>query len=729
MQSIALYQLLIVGFLLLAIALRITNPQLLVRMRHMTFDTYQQLLPRTSNPKTPVAIVTIDEASLQAHGQWPWPRTLMAKLIDKLNGAGAAAIGVDVIFPEPDRLSPEQIIQLWKKKAGHEKLLASAASYGSHDDIFARSIDKAPVVLGFIGTNVKAGERPLQKSGIVFLGNRPHDFVASFEHATSSLKKLQQKAKGTGALNWFPEHDQIIRKLPMLTRIDDRLYASLSAELLRVAQGAGSPIVRSSDAHAPGPQSSKTGLVSMKVGSITIPLSADGTVWLRPRFTDNNEYISAHDVLYGTIAPDKIQGRIVLIGAHAAGLGDVQATALQEAVPGVALHAQALEQILEQDFLLRPDYILGLELAYMIVLGLLLAWMIHKYSAGVSAFFTAMAIIAALAIGWFAFSSAGWLIDSIYPVLVLAGIYTLGTLYQYWRTERERTVIRNAFSHYLAPQYVTRLMENPQELTLGGEMRDLTVMFCDVRGFTSLSEHMDASALNQFINRLFSPLARTITQHDGTIDKFIGDAVMAFWNAPVDIGDHPVKASKAALAMLEDVKQLNRELTAQYEEETAKGGCRDEKPPVVRVGIGFNRGPCCVGNLGSLERFDYSAIGDSVNIASRIEALTKTYGVDILVTQSVADAAPQFAYLEVDEVQVKGRKEPVRIYALLGDEAEKQSDKFQQLYPTHKAMLDAMKKDDTEKALVLLEDCKAFGFEGLEELYTVYMRRLSSFDR
>ena len=647
----------------------------------------------------------------------------MAELVGRLGELGAAAIGLDIVFPEPDRLSPEQIARLWKKQ-GRVDLPRSLMSVRSYDDVFAQAIERAPVVLGFIGTHASSGRQPDQKSGVVFMGHRPHDFITSFPRATTSLPKLAQKARGSGALNWLPENDQIIRKLPMLTRIGDQLYASLSVELMRVAQGAASPLVRSSDAEGSGLLGVETGLVSMQVGSMTIPLNADGSIWLRPRLAQKNETISAQDILSKTFPENRIRGKIVLIGAQAAGLGDVQATALQEAIPGVALHAQALEQFLTQDFLLRPDYILGLELTYMMVLGLLLSWMIYNYSARVSAFFALVAITAALAIGWLAFSHGGWLVDNIYPVLVLIGIYTLGTLIRYRQTELERTIVRDAFSHYLAPRFVSRLMDNPEELKLGGEMRDLTVMFCDVRGFTSLSENMDASALNQFINRLFSPLAKTITEHDGTVDKFIGDAVMAFWNAPVEIEDHPAKAANAALAMLENVKQLNRELASEHDMETGAGEGEQKAAPVVRVGIGFNRGPCCVGNLGSLERFDYSAIGDTVNIASRIESLTKVYGVDILVTHSVVEAAPQYAYLEVDDVQVKGRQESVRIYALLGDEEVRQLQKFQQLQEKHDAMLSAFKSGDSSKASALMRECEAQGVKGLEKVYTLYKARL-----
>lgn len=722
-RSFLAYLLLIAALLLLAVAVRLSDPQALARLRHVTFDTYQQVFPRSRDPQAPIAVVTIDDASLRAHGQWPWPRTLLAELVKRLDQAGAIVIGLDVVFPEPDRLSPEQVAQLWQK-TGDGGLTALLAGRLPHDDLFAAEIEKAQVVLGFIGTNADAGRLPQSKTAIIYKGHRPHDFVVSFPKAITSLPKLQQKAAGAGALNWLPQHDQIVRKLPMLTRIGDRLYPALSLELLRLAQGADSLVVRSSDADGSASSGQETGLVDIEVGGLTIPVSGDGTIWLRPRLAHEDDFIPAHEVLANKVPLERLHRRIVLIGAHSAGLGDIQATALEQAVPGVLLHAQAMEQIIAGDFLFRPDYILGLELSFMVLSGILLALAIIKLDAKLSAAFAALVILATLFIGWYAFLKQGLLIDSVYPFIVLTTVYMLGTFLRHRHAELERAMIRSAFSHYLAPQYVARLMKNPDELTLGGEQRDISVMFCDVRGFTGLSENMDASELNGFINRLFSPLSRTITDHEGTIDKFIGDAVMAFWNAPLDIEGHPAKAVTAALAMLENVQKLNRELKAEHDENGGRAGLAAAAPRVVRIGIGISKGPCCVGNLGSNERFDYSAIGDSVNVASRIESLTKTYGVDVLVTEAVASSAPDYAFVEVDEIQVKGRNEALRIFALIGGADLRLSDSFRQFSQKHEAMLAAYRAGNRDLAREGLAACKGLAPNGLEGVYVIYESRL-----
>ena len=265
-----------------------------------------------------------------------------------------------------------------------------------------------------------------------------------------------------------------------------------------------------------------------------------------------------------------------------------------------------------------------------------------------------------IGVSWYAFDAFGWLVDPIYPAIALTAIYLAGTLFVFLRTERERNRVRHAFSHYMAPALVERLADDPSRLKLGGETRDMTLLFSDVRGFTTISEGLDAEELTRFLNSLFTPLSNIILDEQGTIDKFMGDAVMAFWNAPLDDSAHPSHACSAALRMMNEMESLN----ARWREEAEAKG-RNFKP--VRLGIGLNTGICCVGNLGSETRFDYSVIGDNVNVASRLEGQSKTYDVGTVVGESTTARAPDFAFLELDLLKVKGKTEATRIFALLGD--------------------------------------------------------------
>jgi adenylate cyclase len=425
-------------------------------------------------------------------------------------------------------------------------------------------------------------------------------------------------------------------------------------------------------------------------------------------------------VLNGEIGADAIEGRILIIGTSAAGLLDLRATPLEASVPGVSLHAQAIEQILQGAYLQRPDFATPAELLYILVLGILIAFLIYRLGALGSAVLGGAAIAAVIGISWYAFDAFGWLVDPIYPAMALAAIYLAGTLVVFLRTERERNRVRHAFSHYMAPALVERLADDPSRLKLGGETRDMTLLFSDVRGFTGISEGLDAEELTRFLNSLFTPLSNIILDEQGTIDKFMGDAVMAFWNAPLDDSAHPSHACSAALRMMREMEVLNEHWR---EEAEAKG--RPFKP--VRLGIGLNTGVCCVGNLGSETRFDYSVIGDNVNVASRLEGQSKTYDVGTVVGESTTVRAPDFAFLELDLLKVKGKTEATRAFALLGDSALKQSQSFIALAERHGEFLARYRTKDWDAAEALSRECEKMNTSRLDHLYALYRERIAFF--
>jgi adenylate cyclase len=425
-------------------------------------------------------------------------------------------------------------------------------------------------------------------------------------------------------------------------------------------------------------------------------------------------------VLNGQIGADDLNGRILIIGTSAAGLLDLRATPLDASVPGVSLHAQAIEQILQGSFLQRPDFATGAELLYILLLGTLIAVLIYRLGALGSAVLGGLAVAAVIGVSWYAFNAFGWLVDPIYPAVALTAIYLAGTLFVFLRTERERNRVRHAFSHYMAPALVERLAGDPSRLKLGGETRDMTLLFSDVRGFTTISEGLDAEELTRFLNSLFTPLSNIILDEQGTIDKFMGDAVMAFWNAPLDDAAHPSHACSAALRMMHEMENLN----ARWRDEAdAKG--RPFNP--VRLGIGLNTGVCCVGNLGSETRFDYSVIGDNVNVASRLEGQSKTYDVGTVVGESTTARATDFAFLELDLLKVKGKTEATRVFALLGDNAFKQSRDFIKLSDRHREFLAHYRAKDWDVAEALSFECAKLNGTRLDRLYALYRERIEYF--
>jgi adenylate cyclase len=714
-----LYVLILGTVIAASLALRVWDPSPVARLRSLVFDAYQRVSPLAFDPALPVRVVDIDEESLKQVGQWPWPRTVLADLVTKLGQNGAAAIGFDMVFPEPDRMSPANTLRFWPNAEALAGLRQEIEKLPSNDQVFAEAIGTAPVVLGFIaapqGTSI-----PETKAGFAHGGDDPKLFAPYYPGAAASLKELQDKAQGAGSLNWIPDHDQIIRRMPMVIRVGDTLYPSFAADMLRLAQGASTYMVKSSGASGEKAFGEKTGIVKIRVGDFEIPTEADGQMWIRFTPEAKERYLPAWKVLNGEIGRDDIEGRILLIGTSAAGLLDLRATPLEASVPGVSLHAQAIEQILQGAFLQRPDFATAAELLYILVIGLLIAVLIYRLGALGSAVLGGAAVAAVIGISWYAFDAFGWLVDPIYPAVALTAIYLVGTLVVFLRTERERNRVRHAFSHYMAPALVERLADDPSRLKLGGETRDMTLLFSDVRGFTGISEGLDAEELTRFLNSLFTPLSNIILDEQGTIDKFMGDAVMAFWNAPLDDSAHPSHACSAALRMMREMETLNERWR---EEAEAKG--RPFKP--VRLGIGLNTGICCVGNLGSETRFDYSVIGDNVNVASRLEGQSKTYDVGTVVGESTTARAPDFAFLELDLLKVKGKTEATRAFALLGDNAFKQSPNFITLTKRHGEFLARYRAKDWDAAEALSRECERLNTSHLDRLYALYRERIDYF--
>lgn len=714
-----LYALIVGAVIVASLAMRVWDPSPVARLRSLVFDSYQRMAPLQFDPELPVRIVDIDEDSLKKLGQWPWPRTLLADLVDKLGQQGAAAIAFDMVFPEPDRLSPGTAVQYWPQSSIIAQIKPELDKLPSNDQVFAEAIGSAPVVLGFIASPY-TDTLPETKAGFAHGGDDPRLFAPYYPGSAASLKVLQDPAVGAGALNWIPEFDQIIRRMPIVVRVGDTLFPSLSADVLRLAQGASTYVVKSSGASSEQAFGEKTGIVKVRVGDFEIPTEANGQMWVR--FTPQNRarYLPAWQVLNGEIGEDQIAGRIILIGTSAAGLLDLRATPLEASVPGVELHAQAVEQIIRGAFLLRPDFATPAELLYILVLGLLIAVLIYRAGALGSAILGAIAVAFVVGLSWYAFDAWGWLVDPVYPTLALSAIYLTGTSFVFLRTERERNRVRNAFSHYMAPALVERLANEPDRLKLGGENRDMTLLFSDVRGFTTISEGLDAEELTRFLNSLFTPLSNIILDEQGTIDKFMGDALMAFWNAPLDDPHHASHACRAALRMAKEMKTLNE----RWQKEAEQSG-REFKE--VKIGIGLNTGMCCVGNLGSETRFDYSVIGDNVNIASRLEGQSKTYDLEAIVGQETVSRAPDFAFLELDLLKVKGKTAATRIFALLGDAAMKESQSFKDLTAKHQEFLARYRAKDWDAAEARSTECEELAGPQLHRLYTLYRERIAAF--
>jgi adenylate cyclase len=643
--------------------LRAADPTPLVDLRLRVFDQLQRMLPR-SYIATPVRVVDLDDATLQQYGQWPWPRHLVARLVTKLREAGVAAIAFDMVFAEPDRTSPQIMANTWDPENRFQDLHKLLAGLPDPDFALAQVFAEAPVVTGFVLSTNETDRLPERKAGFASLGADPHRFILGYSGAVMNMPILEKAASGNGTFNALPDSDGVIRRLPLIMQVNGQLYPSLAAEALRVAQHATTYLVKASGAQGVAAIGHYDGIDSIQIGAFHVPTDRNGHIWLYDTGHKAQRLIPAWQVLRQE-APD-IRGMIVFIGTSALGLKDQRATPLEGAVSGAELHAQALEQIISGSYLRRPYWADPVEILLLLFLGSAMIFLLPRLGPISCAVAGGIAATVGVGLALVAFTKFGWLFDPVYPALASLLVYSSGSLMGYIKAELERRQVRQAFSRYLAPAMVARLAADPSRLQLGGEMRETTVMFCDIRDFSSIAERLDATDLTRLINLFLTEMSNAILAYGGTIDKYIGDSVMAFWNAPLDDPRHRQNACLAALAMRERLKRLNEKLR-NGEADIGKDVLSES--PDLRIGIGLNSGLSCVGNLGSEQRFSYSVLGDNVNIASRLEGLTKTYGVDIICSEATQAGCDGFRFRALGSTQVKGRTGYIQIFALdpLGD--------------------------------------------------------------
>ena len=453
------YWALVIGFLIAASIAHRLDSAIGVRLRAIAFDSYQQLAPRTYDPASPVRIIDIDETSLRKHGQWPWPRTDLATLTAKLNELGAIAIVFDMVFPEPDRLSPEFVAKRLPQEASLADAAKTLASMPTNDSIFADAIGRGAVVTAFVGVPHSGSEAlPPRPAEFEYKGDDARLFLPAFPQTVANLPLLSKNAAGSGFNNWIPEHDQIIRKLPLLISINNTVYPSIALEALRLAQGYSNYLVLSSGAAGERSFGTQTGIAKVFVGKVIVPTDEAGQMWLRLSRSDPRRYISASNVLAGSVRPDEINNKIVLIGTSAAGLLDIRATPLEAAIPGVEAHAQAIEQMLAGDYLIRPDFAAGAEIVFACIIGSVLALAVYGTGAALGSVVGGIAVAAVLAISWLAYTRFGWLFDPVFATASLTGVYLVATGFLRLATERERNAGR------VALQKIAQEMESAAQI-------------------------------------------------------------------------------------------------------------------------------------------------------------------------------------------------------------------------------------------------------------------------
>jgi adenylate cyclase len=631
-------------------AAELLSPGPFERLRLAAFDALQRSFPWNA-PPTPVTVVDIDEASLAEYGQWPWPRTTLAALVERLRDLGAASIALDMVFAEPDGASPAAAIEKLPLSA-RDRLKTLGVAFPDNDRIFAEAIAKGGVTLGFalIARPTARAVRP--KASFAIVGGDPQGDVPQFSGSALNLAELEAGASGLGGFSIVAGQDEVVRRMPLVALSGGQMTPSLALEALRVATGEETLRLRLNRAGGGAVES-----MTLALGDAEIPLDRGGGLLLHHRPIGSIPSVSVAEVLG---EPDEavrsaIQNHIVFVGTSAAGLVDLRPTPLNPFEPGVNLHALVAEQILANHFLQRPLTAAGYEMAAAVLsaAAVLACLMIFGLWAATSAVAFILFAAGLATIG--AFRSYGVLHDPTLPMTMIAATYFVASLASHFLANRRGTMLARAFSQYLSPDLVKVLSKNPDQVRLGGEEREMTFLFTDLQGFTSFAEGIEPERLVFTLNAYLDGLCRIATDHGGTIDKIVGDAVHVMFNAPLTQPDHARRAVAAALEMSKFADDF-----------AARQGSRTSAFGATRIGV--NTGRAIVGNFGGKARFDYTAHGDAINVAARLEAANKLFGTRILISKATREAAPDIAARPLGALTLRGKSAATEVFEPLPPE-------------------------------------------------------------
>ena len=697
----------------------------LYRTDNLIHDTrLRATMPRTHDDR--VVIVDLDEKSLAEVGRWPWSRDHMARLVDQLfERHKVAVLGFDVVFAEPDDSSGLPRLQALARRelADNEAYLSALERLRptlDHDGRFAKALQGRPVVLGYYFTSdrggLTSGTLPAPVMRPADLGGRPVRFTQWNGHG-ANLPRLAEAAPRAGFFNAITDSDGVVRAVPLLAEHQGAYYESLSLAMFRLLLDSprvepGFPQGRFLSRHYGMLESVRLVGEGGQVFKIPVDDRVAALVPFRgPGGPQGGSfsYVSATDVLHGRVDPQQLAGRIVLLGTTAPGLLDLRVTPVGETYPGVETHANLIASLLDGDLLVRPDYAMGYELVMLLLVGLLLAVALPMLPATRAVALSALVLVLSVALNLWVYQSWRLVLPLASILVLIALIFALNMSYGYLTESRAKRHLAQLFGTYVPPELVDEMVKDPDRYSMAAESRELTVMFCDMRGFTALSETLAPAAIQALLNRLFSRLTRSIRQRKGTIDKYMGDCVMAFWGAPVRTRMHAELAVAAALDMIEDVAAINRE--------QASRGQRG-----IGVGIGLSTGDMHVGDMGSDVRRSYTVIGDAVNLGSRLEALCRVYGMDIIASQATREQAPGFVWQEVDRVRVKGRDRPETIHTPLAVTGGADRDTPQEL-KLWTQFLKAWHQQDWDGCDVLLVNLQRL--RPGKRLYTLYSERVA----
>jgi len=634
LHSLRLRHAIPVGAILLGCLLIVFDPASLQTLRHGVFDQYQRWYPRPYQDAG-VRIVDVDEESLKRIGQWPWSRARIAELVAALKTAGTDTIAFDMLFAEPDRTSPAVLQGEWQLP---REAAAQIAALPEPDHLLAHAMDGGKVVLGF--AEAAAGNAlPPAQGGLLIRGAEAIKFLPSLSGTVSALPVLANAAAGNGAITFRPDTDGIVRRIPLLLASEQTIVPSLVTETLRVSNGATNLVLHTDAA----------GAHQIDIGPLRIPTSADAQFWLHFSREAEGRTVPAWRVLTGDFSPDGLKGALVIVGASAQGLQDLRFSPLGGVIPGVEMHAQALEQIKLEHWLQRPSWSLPVEALSLLIGSLALGLFALRSGALLSAIGACVFLLMLNGVSWLLFRHHFLLVDMVTPSLGILSTYVFASVSRHMNTEAKQRWIQQAFARYVSPNRVAHLMANPQALALGGQRQTCSFVFTDLTNFTELVESNDPQQVVAHMNSYLEGLIQIAFRHEGTLDRIVGDALAIMFSAPIQQPDHPARALRCALEMQEYAEQHAAILKAQN---FAFG--------ITRIGV--HCGDVVVGNFGGKTIFDYRAMGDAVNITARLESLNRHLGTTICVSDAIREASPHIAMRKVGNVQLKGKRLSVAVY-------------------------------------------------------------------
>jgi len=698
---------------------------MLQRLDDIIYDfRLNAMAPRTLDQR--IVIVDIDEKSLSEVGRWPWSRKYLANMVNELfDLQKIAVVGFDVVFAEADNSSGlSQLNALaqneLKDQAGFKERLHGLQTSLDYDALFAKSLENRAVVMGYyLNDDVPARTSGLLPAPVLTkkaLEGR-NIMSTSWGGYGSNIAVLAQAAPLAGYFNSITDRDGVVRSLPLLAQYQGQYYESLALGIFRKLMGSPTVVpVYSFDGAASG-EASVVDMLQLRLGDKHIDIPVDDRVATLVPYRGAGgvhggsfQYISASDILNHRLPPGSLKDKIVLVGTTAPGLLDLRVTPMGEAYPGVETHANLIAAMLDRKTLLRPDVAQYYEVASLILAGLLLAVGLPFLSALQGVLLNLVLVAALAGLNLWLYQTEGWVLPLAASLSMAPLAFALNMSYGYFVESRTKRELANLFGTYVPPELVDEMLKDPDAYSMQASNRELTVMFSDMRGFTAMSEKMEPTQLQELLTGVFSNLTALIRANRGTIDKYMGDCVMAFWGAPVETPDHAVLAVKSAISMAHAVRGINDEH-------------RSRGLPEIGIGIGLNTGVMCVGDMGSNIRRAYTVIGDSVNLGARLEGLSKAYGVDIVVSESTRNLAPGFSWQELDRVRVKGKAVAVAIFYPFAP-AEQLSEEAALELETWARCLKAYRAQDWEQADLLL--VSLMRMNPTKYLYSLYADRVGT---